>query len=913
MAQDAFTGGTLTEDTTLASSGSPYVISADIIVPTGLTLTIEPGVTLRFQAGRSLRVEGGRLVAEGAPSQPILFTCDGTDEWGAIVFQNSAADNRIAYATVEYAGQAEVNQYWQGVIAYDSKLRVECSTLRHLGLMGLTLEGCDAQVLDNVIHNVGLDGIHVVGGSVVVRGNHVYEASEGIELEHVFTLAELTDNHVHHISDDCIDFDASLAIVERSELHHCGNKGISISYGSAVTLVNNLVYTSTEGIAVQDGSTAHIINNTVVDNQLGVGLHKHYLESGGIATLVNCIVWGNGTELELRDGSTVGVTYSNVEGGWPGEGNINTDPQFLAPQEGDYQLWEDSPCVDAASPAGAPGEDILSVPRPQRAGYDQGAYELSAQADPQIVINELQYHPFSDDHGEEYVELYNPGAAAVDLSGWRFSDGIDYLFPAGLSISAGGYVVVGNDPATVETVYGIGGVLGPFVDTRLSNGGERVAIADSLGAVVDEVTYDDHLPWPTAADGDGPSLELVNPTFDNNRPCSWGSSTGMGTPGVRNSIYSSDNIPPCITGVAHAPTMPTSGQTVTVTALVDDNSAVAAVTLHYRAAGASAYTVLPMSESGGSIYTALIPAQSDGKYVEFYVTATDDQAATRTVPDGAPGGTSAETGLPVTVSYLYLVENVPPSGSLPIYRLIMTEENQTELTTRDLYSNIYLDATFVYGEGAGVPSPYYNVGVRYRGESTRDVWPRPYRIKFRDEHEFEDRERINLVSDSLGRESLAHDLFQRVGLPSSDTRFVTLYVNAGLEGDYLDVEQVDNDFLEAHFPGDDYGNLYRGFDGADLHYRGADPDNYRPYYLKQNNEEADDYSDVIALTDALDNSSDATFRAAAEAVADMRQWVRWFAVQAVLDNHEGALWIGQGDDYFLYHRPSDDRFILISW
>ena len=259
----------------------------------------------------------------------------------------------------------------------------------------------------------------------MVRGNHVYDTYEGIELEHVFALAELTDNHVHHISDDCIDFDASLAVVERSKLHHCGNKGISISYGSAVTLVNNLVYTSTEGIAVQDGSTAHIINNTVADNQLGVGLHKHYLQSGGIATLVNCIVWGNGTELELRDGSTVGVTYSNVEGGWPGEGNINTDPRFLAPQEGDYQLGEDSPCVDAASPAGAPDEDILSVPRPQRAGYDQGAYELSAQADPQVVINELQYHPFSDDHGEEYVELYNPGPAAVDLSGWQFSDGVD--------------------------------------------------------------------------------------------------------------------------------------------------------------------------------------------------------------------------------------------------------------------------------------------------------------------------------------------------------------------------------------------------------------------------------------------------------------------------------------------------------
>jgi len=537
---------------------------------------------------------------------------------------------------------------------------------------------------------------------------------------------------------------------------------------------------------------------------------------------------------------------------------------------------------------------------------------IVAYADSPIIINELQYHPLSDDHGEEYVELYNPSATAVDISGWRFSDGIEYTFPVSTSIPAGGYVVVGHNPATIEAVYGVGGVLGPFVSGRLSNGGERVAIKDSLGSLVDEVAYDDHLPWPAKADGDGPAIELISPIFDNDRPCSWDSSVGLGTPGAQNSVYSVDNIPPCITGAVHSPTRPTSDQPVTVTAMIDDNSVVVTAMLHYRPEGAPVYATLPMTTAGDMLYTALIPPQSDGKYVEFYITAGDDEAATRTVPDGAPGEVSAETGLPVTLSYLYLVEDAPPASDLPIYRLIVTQENQAELTTRDLYSNLYLDATFLYGTES-----YYNVGLRYRGESTRDVLPRPYRIKFRDEQEFEDRERINLVSDDMGRESLAHDLFQRAGLPSSDTRFVTLYVNQGFEGDYLDVEQVDNDFLEAHFSENDDGNLYRGQDGADLHYRGSDPADYAPYYLKKNNEDTADpaggYADIIALTDALDNASDATFRAEAEAVADMRQWIRWFALQAVLDNHEGALWIGQGDDYFLYRHPIDDRFILISW
>ncbi|MDY7077298.1 MAG: CotH kinase family protein [Chloroflexota bacterium] len=543
-----------------------------------------------------------------------------------------------------------------------------------------------------------------------------------------------------------------------------------------------------------------------------------------------------------------------------------------------------------------------------------------AQSGSLVVINEIQYHPASDDHGEEYVELYNTGTITVDLSGWTFSDGIQYTFPVSASIPPGGYVVVGHDPATVEAVYGITSVLGPFESGRLANEGERVAIKDALGNLIDEVTYDDHHPWPEPPDGDGPALELINPAFDNDGHCSWGASqpveTSLGTPGAQNSIYSPDNIPPCVTDVGHTPVFPTSSQSVLVTALVDDNSAAVTVTLHYRPEGMSGYVALPMSPSalsagevgGGEKYTAVIPAYGDGLYVEFYVTATDDEGAERTVPEGAPGGVSGETGLPVTLSHLYQVEDTPPTSLLPIYRLIVTQENWTELITRDLYSNVLLDATFVYSQEV-----FYDVGLRYRGESTRDVWPRPYRVKFRDAHEFEYRERVNLVSDELGREALAHDLFQRVGLPAPDTRFVTLYVNENRQGDYLDVEQVDNDFLDVHFPDGDDGNLYRGFDGADLSYRGLDPNSYRPYYLKKNNEDADDYSDVIALTDALTNSPDETFRAEAEAVADMRQWMRWFAVQAVLNNHEGALWIGQGDDYFLYRHPADDRFVLISW
>jgi hypothetical protein len=66
-----------------------------------------------------------------------------------------------------------------------------------------------------------------------------------------------------------------------------------------------------------------------------------------------------------------------------------------------------------------------------------------------IVIDEIMYHPA--DANEEYIELYNPTTEAVGLATdgvfWRVNGGVDYNFPAGTSISAGGrIVVVGFDP-----------------------------------------------------------------------------------------------------------------------------------------------------------------------------------------------------------------------------------------------------------------------------------------------------------------------------------------------------------------------------------------------------------------------------------------------------------------------------------
>jgi hypothetical protein len=147
---------------------------------------------------------------------------------------------------------------------------------------------------------------------------------------------------------------------------------------------------------------------------------------------------------------------------------------------------------------------------------------LSAAAADQydIVINELMYNPASDDPDDEFLELFNRGATPVDLSGWEFTDGFDFVFPGGVVLGAGEYLVVARNADQVKAHYGVTNVIGNY-DGKLANEGETVELSNASHQVIDVVTYDDEPPWPIGPDGLGQSLELVNPWADNDTPRNW--------------------------------------------------------------------------------------------------------------------------------------------------------------------------------------------------------------------------------------------------------------------------------------------------------------------------------------------------------------------------------------------------------
>ncbi|UCG58191.1 MAG: lamin tail domain-containing protein [Phycisphaerales bacterium] len=155
-----------------------------------------------------------------------------------------------------------------------------------------------------------------------------------------------------------------------------------------------------------------------------------------------------------------------------------------------------------------------------------------------LKVSEVMYHPVevggipSGDENLEFIELYNDRAVFEDLSGYAFTNGVNYVFGSGTILGAKQYLVVARDPAAVEAAYGISGVYGPF-SGRLNNDGERIELSNNAGQIIISFRYNDGRPWPASPDGTGHSLIRAKLGGDPDEASTWSPSTYIGgSPGT---------------------------------------------------------------------------------------------------------------------------------------------------------------------------------------------------------------------------------------------------------------------------------------------------------------------------------------------------------------------------------------------
>ena len=232
-----------------------------------------------------------------------------------------------------------------GISAFQSSLFIQNNILENNTVCAIAIQDTyHATVTGNIITKNG-DGISILGGSFAnISNNTVSNNSGGISIN--TELGIVANNRITENSN--VDNFYALSVSGGSSIingnivcDNCGRctAGIAIFESSNTTVKNNIIarniaQDSGGGILIGRAKSLLIINNVIIDNSpKGI--------VGGTPTIINCILWGNGDDL---DGCT--ATYSNIEDGDLGDGNIYAYPMFINPNDGDYHLRSGSPCID---------------------------------------------------------------------------------------------------------------------------------------------------------------------------------------------------------------------------------------------------------------------------------------------------------------------------------------------------------------------------------------------------------------------------------------------------------------------------------------------------------------------------------------------------------------------------------------
>ncbi len=504
-----------------------------------------------------------------------------------------------------------------------------------------------------------------------------------------------------------------------------------------------------------------------------------------------------------------------------------------------------------------------------------------------VVINEIHYDPEPKTELVEFVELLNTGTEVVSLANWSFTNGFEYTFPAEASLGPGDYLILTEDVNDYNRKFGsifVGGqkAFAAFDSGTLSNEGDRVVLRNADGAIRDEVEYKSTFPWPIApqgepvqSNGDGVSMELLNPSLDNNLAGSWRAGTKP-SPGDENTVFTElAVVPPHIRQVDHSPNSPRGGDIVTVSAKVTDPDGVAGVTLSYqhvepgdyiRLEDAEYETVwvdLEMRDDGATpdlvaedgVFAVTMPGDINQHrhLVRYRIAATDALGNELQVPyaddpqpnfayfvyDGVPAWEGAvEPGETATISFSEETMN-----SIAVYHLIATRSDieaqqwggggpewfGTVVYDGEVYDHMTFSKRGRASLGQVGKEKWdwnFNRGHRFQA---RDNYGKKYSVKWRE---------INVLpgtnpwwgndvstDGTILNESVGFRIYQLMGSPASNTNFFQMRViddtaevpsnqyNGDLFGLYIAIQDPDSRFIQERGLPD--GNLYNWHSNGD--------------------------------------------------------------------------------------------------
>jgi parallel beta-helix repeat protein len=549
----------ISSNTTLDKTDLPYVASGDVSVEKGATLTIAQGVTMLMPSKAGIYVEG-RLLVKGSAERPVRIRPDaanGASDWGAICFDGSEDTSKIEYAIITGTtlGRDALN-HRAGINGNNSHVVMDHLTMSNI-IFPLYFEGGSTICRNSsiTIDHICNGGIHIGRGGAIVENNEWISTGKTINTDAVdikgVDRGIVRGNRIYNFNgfnSDGIDLGeaATNILVEGNYIYGNRDKGISCGGRSTCIVKDNIVVGCDLGIGVKDsGSFAELVNNTFVRNNKGIAVYEKVFPRGGGSVIArNMIISASKyASIEADSKSTLEISYSLSDMDiMTGTGNMIGDPRFIDPKNNNFQVAGGSMCLNAGDPGSAKDPDGTRANIGAWYQYNSNDFPLSVAGrytPPVVVINEIMHKDVTKDSLLDWIELYNPGIAAVDISNWSISDENPdnaFIFPAGTMVDSGGYLVVCHDIAEFRRVYP--SVRPAIGDCAFGLGvSDKILLADSVGNEITSVRYTSSTPWPDEADGKGPTLELIDPGNVNYLTSNWGASKiAGGTPGAKNSI-----------------------------------------------------------------------------------------------------------------------------------------------------------------------------------------------------------------------------------------------------------------------------------------------------------------------------------------------------------------------------------------
>ncbi len=410
---------------TWTSGGSPYCVDDEIFVK---DLTITEGVTIDFLDNYTFTILPGNGIinATGSSSNKILFRNSSETGWQGIVFDNTPAGSQMSHFNVEgsvnsgirivnslplledfgVAGNSATNGGGMNIalttIPSDEELLLRnCiinnnkSTSHGGGVIANITSGSlrfvDCTLNGNRANSGSSLGNYYGGGAYInAAGGVVFEGGDqGCVISDNVTVGRCSGHNCSahgrgagvYIGSGDVTLDACLvknnrAAASGTSFPYAYGGGVFIESGtlSAVNSifssnVANASYSATGGGIFNSQGTVSCINTDVVYN-IPNGLYN----SGNVHG-TNCIFFFNQTAQIVGGGATE-LSYSDVEGGWPGEGNIDCDPFLMNPPD-DLHLSDGSCAIDSgdSSLPALPPTDKDGNARVQDVSVDMGPYE----------------------------------------------------------------------------------------------------------------------------------------------------------------------------------------------------------------------------------------------------------------------------------------------------------------------------------------------------------------------------------------------------------------------------------------------------------------------------------------------------------------------------------------------------------